>query len=82
MDMVKKFYLEFQIKEIKFINFLIDFGTTNKFKCLHVLAGILHHFEISVLQEMNENSNYSKAEYELLFQNIYEKSKKKNETII
>ena len=77
MDMVKNFYLEFRIKQIKFINFLIDFGTTNKSKCLHVHAGNPHHFEISVLQEMNENSNYSKAEYELLFQNIYEKSKKK-----
>ena len=71
-----------RLKEIRFINLLIDSGTVNKFKCVHVLASNPHYYEMPVLLEVMENTNYSKEDYELLFQNIFEKSKELNLTIV
>ena len=67
-----------RIKEIKYINLLVDAGTVNKCKCIQVLASNPHYSKMPVLFKIVSNNDFTKVDYEFLFNNLYEEASSLN----
>ena len=69
------------LKKIKFVNLIVDSGTVLSFHTLHVLAGNPYEDGLPILFDLQEDSHFDKAQYELAFQEQFEVASRDGITI-